>query len=147
MNHYLSRCKSTKESLVCGYSAGSLSASYCKPAAGIKTRYILISYPLSALWALTLFRSSPFTSALEAILENEDTPLLSIRGNKDQFTADSKYTQWESSMREKSKSTLTTFVKVDGADHFWSGKRYVQTMLDKVSEWLDGGVDDDEHPI
>lgn len=138
MDHYLSRCKSTQDSLLCGYSAGSLSASYCKPVPGIKIRYLLISYPLSVLWALTLFKSSPFTSALEGILEKADTPLLSVRGDKDQFTADSKYAQWESKMQEKSKSA--TFVKVAGADHFWSGKGYVQTMLGHVSSWLDEGV-------
>jgi alpha/beta superfamily hydrolase len=137
VKHYLGRCKSTQESLFCGYSAGSLSASFCKPVPGVKTRYLLISYPLSVLWALTLFKSSPFTSALEGILCAEDTPLLSIRGDKDQFTGDSKYTSWEARLGALSKTA--TFVTVAGADHFWSGKQHLQTLLGKVSEWLNEG--------
>lgn len=81
-----------------------------------------------------MFRSSPFTAALEAILSNENTPLLSIRGDKDQFTADSKYSQWEAKLGESAKSA--SFVKIEGADHFWSGKTHLNDMLAKVSEWL-----------
>lgn len=106
---------------------------------GVKARYLLISYPLSALWALTLFKSSPFTSALEGTLATEDTPFLSIRGDKDQFTAASKFTQWETRLGELSKTA--TFVTVEGADHFWSGKQHLQTLLEKVSEWLNQGGD------
>lgn len=121
--------------LLCGYSAGSLSASYCEPVPDVKTRYLLISYPLSALWALTLFRTSPFTSKLASIVSNAKVPFLSIRGDRDQFTADNKYKAWEKDLSQVGKNA--SFVRIEGADHFWSGKAQLQAMLDNVSAWLD----------
>ncbi|KAK9897039.1 alpha/beta-hydrolase [Cystobasidium minutum MCA 4210] len=136
--HYLERFNDAKEVLFCGYSAGSLSASYCDPLEQVKTRYLLISYPLSALWALTLFRTSPFSDKLSNIVRNGETPLLSIRGDQDQFTADKKYSVWET---EQSRiGDNSTFFKVEGADHFWSNKEHLQTMLDKISTWLSAGT-------
>lgn len=143
--------------LLCGYSAGSLAASYCTPThlqelinrrcrptppppmrqdndgggkpKTIKLRYLLISYPVSVLWALTLFRSSTFTTRLDALIElagrtsspSQSTPpsslsekeeqdsfppsvsvsvwVMSARGRRDQFTGDSKYIAWEDRLK------------------------------------------------
>lgn len=60
-----------------------------------RTRYILVSYPLGVLWALSLFRSGAYTSRIEALLQQQqdnDEPrndVLLLYGDTDQFTAKS----------------------------------------------------------
>lgn len=69
------------------------------------------------------------------MVSDEKCPSLSIRGDRDQFTADNKYKAWEKDMSQVAKNA--SFVRIEGADHFWSGKAQLQAMLDNVSAWLD----------
>jgi pimeloyl-ACP methyl ester carboxylesterase len=95
-----------------GYSAGSLAASRVRLAEErLRLRQCLISYPVGVLWALTLFRSTPFTRALEQI----DTPTLVIHGDSDQFTSSSSYAAWSAGLKPNFE-----VLACDDADHFWS---------------------------
>ena len=138
--HYASGNSTVAEVLLCGYSAGSLSASTCAPLPEpCKTRYLLISYPLSVLWALTLFRSSYFTDALQTRIKHASTaPILSIRGTRDQFTGDKAYKAWESTslLGASPDARSAKFVAIDSADHFWSNPGSKMEMLGAADDWL-----------
>lgn len=147
VDYYTQKLASTSESsslqdiLYCGYSAGSLSATMCTPHPVARTRYLLISYPLSVMWALTLFRPHAFSTRLTALARDAQLPLMFIRGDRDQFTGDSKYATWEKTLLEGSRQTL--FSKIEGADHFWSDREHLRKMLDNVTAWLEsngGGI-------
>ncbi|KDN43892.1 hypothetical protein K437DRAFT_268968 [Tilletiaria anomala UBC 951] len=99
-----------------GYSAGALYASSARrpaerriqlqpdvtpSAAALRTKYVLLSYPLDVLWALSLFRSGTYTKRLEALLQPPQAPrdadqaipidVLMVHGNEDQFTKKTSY--------------------------------------------------------
>lgn len=79
-----------------GYSAGSLPPILCRPPSNlssIRTRRLLVSYPLSVLWALTLFRSSTFTLGLEELMKDSSEVML-VYGTNDNFTGAGKYRSW-----------------------------------------------------
>lgn len=134
----------TLDLLLCGYSAGSLSASRCfhdsppPPSAScfsgvrVRIRHVLVSYPLSVLWALTSLRAGPFTSALGRLVARTARPdshddndggiaggakqdaVLSVRGTADQFTGDAKYRAWEARLRGMSGSAVPSSINADG---------------------------------
>ena len=135
----LSPSARTLDLLLCGYSAGSLSASRCfhdsslpcTSQSSVRIRYVLVSYPLSVLWALTGLRAGPFTSALERLVARTARPdshddddggisggakqaaVLSVRGTADQFTGDAKYGVWEARLRGMGGGTMFTNINAD----------------------------------
>lgn len=49
-------------------------------------RYLLISYPLDKLWALSLFAATRWKQRVAAITQLEQTRVLLVQGTTDQFT-------------------------------------------------------------
>jgi len=79
-----------------GYSAGSLSAILAQAPSFLSTsrvRRLLISYPLSVLYALTFFRAAPFNNGLETLVKG-GSEILTVFGTVDQFTGIEKYRTW-----------------------------------------------------
>ncbi|KAK4705603.1 uncharacterized protein P7C70_g597, partial [Phenoliferia sp. Uapishka_3] len=125
--------------LLSGYSYGSLAASSCLPPASystIRTRHLLISYPLSYLWALTLWRSSTFASTLRNIVASDNADVMAIMGHEDQFTGIETFRKWKEAL-EKDGGVAGRFrgVEVEGADHFWRGES-LGKFLKEVEGWL-----------
>jgi hypothetical protein len=103
---------------------------------------LFISYPLSVLWALTLFHSSTFTSGLKSLVEGkveeeegEGRRIMSVWGDGDQFTGVEKYRNWSKSFEGAGKAWRA--VEVSGADHFWGGEGKREEMIGEVLRWLD----------
>lgn len=98
------RERPTRDLLLVGYSAGSLAAAYAQPAvlsssSPIKCRRILISYPLSALWALTVFRSSPFVERVARLAASTSEQTLAVFGDRDEFTGIDAYRTWQQGLQ------------------------------------------------
>ncbi|KAI5477416.1 alpha/beta hydrolase, N-terminal domain protein [Pseudohyphozyma bogoriensis] len=115
-----------------GYSFGSLCASICPPPTSIPTRYVLISYPLSVMWALTAFRSSSFTSGLKERVATND--VLAVFGDEDNFSGVGKLRAWSEGLGEGTERFKS--VEVEGADHFWREREVKMRLLGEVREWL-----------
>ncbi|GAA6054984.1 hypothetical protein JCM3770_000478 [Rhodotorula araucariae] len=136
------------EILLCGYSFGSLAASSCPPPspppslphAQLRTSYLLISYPLSVLWALTSLHSGPPTSALHSLVARGENRVLALHGDKDDFSAIDKLRTWVAGLEVASAvKGMWRAVEVEGADHFWRDGRKKREMLETVREWVRGG--------
>ncbi|EGG12660.1 uncharacterized protein MELLADRAFT_101116 [Melampsora larici-populina 98AG31] len=129
---------------VLGYSHGALVASASTPillpadAPRLKTPLLLISYPVSYIWALTSFNASHFEKALQAQLTGSDEELLIIYGDSDQFTSQKAYRKWLDRLKSDispailQKNHLSTFEAK--TDHFWNGS--YSTLCQVVREWL-----------
>ncbi|GAA5850865.1 hypothetical protein JCM8547_009113 [Rhodosporidiobolus lusitaniae] len=132
--------KAKKQLLLAGYSFGALAASSCPPPSdpSIQTSYLLISYPLSVMWALCSFRSSPFSAALKERVREGKTRVLAVYGDGDQFSAVGKLRGWaEGLKRVEGTEGSSTAVEVEGADHFWREKEKKKRMLEAVHSWLE----------
>lgn len=127
--------------LLAGYSFGSLAASSCPTPSfpqPIQTYRLLISYPLSVTWALTLFRSSTFTSALDQTVAKGQEDVLAIWGDQDQFTAVGKFRSWDERVKGVDEGRgKWSGREVEGADHFWRTREVKREMLQAVVEWLE----------
>ncbi|GAA5863249.1 hypothetical protein JCM5353_008120 [Sporobolomyces roseus] len=129
--------------LLCGYSFGSLLASSCPPPPStaqftFETSYLLISYPLSVLWALTSFNSSRFTIALEDRARDGNRVCV-VYGDKDQFSGIAKLRDWSTRLKSmgSTRADNVRIVEVEGADHFWAKGETKREALEKVKEWLE----------
>lgn len=139
--------------LLAGYSAGSLPCVLCPSPSNLhlRTSRLLVSYPLSVLWALTAFRSSTFTSALKDLVasssastagEAREGGLLEIHGDSDQFTAVGKYQAWSDDLArcaagvEGEQQQRWKSVEVAGADHFWREREVKGRVLQEVVQWV-----------
>lgn len=103
--------------IIQGYSHGSLIASLCPPHPSIPTAYILLSYPLGPRSWLTMFNSSTYTSALNRLMTNNDTRILVVYTDNDEFTSLSSYESWLQTLAEHLQKVL-----IRGASHFWRGE-------------------------
>lgn len=128
--------------LLAGYSAGCLAASMFPslPSPSLEPsqftfEYLLISYPLSVVLLLTLYRSSAFHAALSA-LARSGAPVLALFGDSDQFTAVDKFRAWAAAAQEGGGHDGWKAVEVEGADHFWREADKRRAMLKAVSNWL-----------
>ncbi|KAJ3510086.1 hypothetical protein NLJ89_g4874 [Agrocybe chaxingu] len=72
--------------VILGYSHGSLIASLFPVIPGIKTSHVLLSYPLGPRAWLTLFNSSSYAKALEDLVHHDESNVLVIFGDSDEFT-------------------------------------------------------------
>ena len=117
-----------------GYSHGSLIASMhpvrSKAFPLVKLSHILLSYPLGPRSWLTLFHSSSYSEALEALVQHPDSNVLVIFGDQDEFTSQSKYATWASGLKGNVKT-----VEVKDASHFWSGRSGYE-LAEIVNKWL-----------
>ncbi|KAI8575320.1 hypothetical protein K450DRAFT_262378 [Umbelopsis ramanniana AG] len=136
MNHlFKSNAYPTISSIIiCGYSFGSMIAGSITPPADIPSRYLLISYPLSVMWALTSFHSTFFK---EQVMQRMDSandatsgPMLFIMGDRDQFTGLGALKRW---IADKATERTTLAVVPDG-DHFWFGME--ETLIQIIDSWL-----------
>ncbi|GAA6000858.1 hypothetical protein JCM10207_004693 [Rhodosporidiobolus poonsookiae] len=134
----------TAQLLLCGYSFGSLAASSCPPPSPpdvtLHTSYLLVSYPLSVLWALCFLRSSPFTAALTDRLRTGTERVLAVFGDADQFSAVGKLRKWAQGLeKEAGREGCWQAVEVEGADHFWLDREKKLRLLETVQSWLREG--------
>lgn len=104
----------------------------------LRTSYLLVSYPLSVLGPLTLFRSAPFRTGLQELASSTAHPVLLMYGAADQFTGISKYRPWADDLKGRTPSATVTATEVEGADHFWSGRR--SALCEFVDAWLEGNA-------
>lgn len=129
--------------LLAGYSFGALAASICAPPAGVRTSYLLLSYPLSVLWALTGFRASPFVRGLEEGVKRGRTTgerWLVVWGDEDQFTGVERLREWGGRLREMGGGGVEV-LEVEGADHFWGARGRKRGMMEGVMRWLEEGME------
>lgn len=138
--------------IIAGYSAGAMYASavrltsYPPPFTAAATTYLLISYPLDKLWALSCCKTSTWKRRMGAITPER---LVLVQGTQDQFTKAASYEAWVKELeseRGQSGSRTTTIAAstfhsetVQGADHFWSQLEHRQRLLDVVSRLARGG--------
>ncbi|GAA5936983.1 Mim2p [Sporobolomyces koalae] len=123
--------------VLCGYSFGSLLASFCTPPVSnsrftFDTRYLLLSYPLSVLWALTSFRSTSFARALETRATDRNK-ICVVFGDKDQFSSVLKLRKWSNHLVQFAGDNTVTVVEVEGADHFWARASDKRAALDGIA--------------
>ncbi|KAK9710210.1 hypothetical protein K7432_008601 [Basidiobolus ranarum] len=140
--------------VICGYSYGSVVASSFRPIdiPSVKLYYAFVSYPLSVVWLLTLWKCNWFFKRINEIMGisemdqtseqsslNESTnprPTLFIYGDRDQFTSLSSYQKWFNQF-----PTDLTNIKlslVEGCDHFWFGKE--KRIVKCIEDWLNDAV-------
>ena len=124
--------------LLAGYSYGTLAAASCPPPAShptLRTRHLLVSYPLSVLWALTLFNSSTSKRALLDLVKVPTADVLAVFGDSDQFSGVGPLRKWSEALEREGTGSFRG-VEVVGADHFWRGDELGQ-MMQVVWEWVE----------
>ncbi|KAJ4474263.1 Alpha/Beta hydrolase protein [Lentinula aciculospora] len=139
---------------IVGYSHGSLIASLYPRNTKMKTSHILISYPLGPRSYLTLFCSSTYVSKLRELILSQDSNILIIYGDQDEFTSVKRYGSWakelaelekesprepsrtsgQDNLLEQSQRGLTVCCR-SGASHFWRGRHGVW-LAEAVTKWL-----------
>ncbi|KAI8054984.1 Alpha/Beta hydrolase protein [Syncephalis plumigaleata] len=124
--------------LICGYSYGGMIAGAVDPQVVGDTplSLVLISYPYSVTWLLTLCRSSYFTDAFKQWLSRTSPPIpvLVITGNQDQFTSSKSYRRWIESLTKSYSGSNITFQLLDSIDHFWFGHEH--QLVESIQEWI-----------
>lgn len=117
-----------------GYSHGSLIASMHPVLSQafplVQISHILLSYPLGPRSWLTLFHSSSYSKALEALVQHPDSNVLLVFGDQDEFTSQSKYMTWASGLKGNVK-----IAEVKGASHFWRGHSG-HKLGEMVNKWI-----------
>ena len=116
-----------------GYSHGGLIASLHPVLPNIKTSHVLLSYPLSPRGWITMFNSSTYQSQLEMLVQDDNSNVLVIYGDEDEFTSISKYRRWSGEL--ESKATDVEKFEIAGGTHFWRG-RAGDEMQQSVIGWL-----------
>ncbi|GAA5928998.1 hypothetical protein JCM10213_004964 [Rhodosporidiobolus nylandii] len=129
------------ELLLAGYSFGSLAATSCPPPSrrclSIRTSYLVVSYPLSVLWALTFLQSGRFTAALRDLVRRGGSCVLTVFGDADNFSSVDKLRSWAAGLeKEQGSDSCWTAVEVEGVDHFWREREKKRALLDVVRRWL-----------
>ncbi|GAA5979138.1 hypothetical protein JCM10908_002817 [Rhodotorula pacifica] len=122
--------------LLAGYSYGSLAASACPPPAETadvcyETSYLLVSYPLSVVWALCALQTSYFVSALDK--HSQTHCVLAVNGDQDQFTAVEKFRSWSTGLADSDRFQA---VEITGADHFWRQRDKKAALLSAIHNWI-----------
>ncbi|KPV77046.1 uncharacterized protein RHOBADRAFT_42259 [Rhodotorula graminis WP1] len=152
----------TYDLLLCGYSFGSLAASSSPPPAAptsapaaaaaaaaasstLRTSYLLLSYPLSVLWALTALHPGPATTALRSLVERGEARVLAVHGTRDDFSGVERLRRWAADFERAAPARgqaegLWRAVEVEGADHFWRDGESKSEMLEAVRGWVREGV-------
>ncbi|KAG2180098.1 hypothetical protein INT43_003886 [Umbelopsis isabellina] len=120
--------------ILCGYSFGSMIAGSIDPPSQIPTRYLLISYPLGVMWALSSFRGRFYRERamqkIQSASQPTGSPILFLIGERDQFTGLNTFKKWIGD----SENDVVKVHIVPDADHFWFGKEDVLQKI--VDSWL-----------
>ncbi|CAO3654249.1 unnamed protein product [Cunninghamella echinulata] len=119
-----------------GYSYGSMIASTMKETS-IQTYYILISYPLSVVWALSTTKMNYFKSQVKQLIQENLHPVLLIYGDQDQFTSEKSYQSWINiilSDKDHQDYNNIQYKKIDDVDHFWFGNE--NRLINDINSWI-----------
>lgn len=118
-----------------GYSHGSLIASVQQMLPPpVKTAHVLLSYPLGPRGWLTMFHSNSYTTKLVELVHDENSNVLVIFGDEDEFTSVSKYRIWGEQLQGDTNGRLE-LVEITGGTHFWRGEAGEQ-LESVVQGWL-----------
>ncbi|KAI9308575.1 Alpha/Beta hydrolase protein [Cunninghamella echinulata] len=121
---------------ICGYSYGSMIASTMKETS-IQTYYILISYPLSVIWALSTTKMNYFKTQMRQLIQENLHPVLIIYGDQDQFTSEKSYQSWINTIlsdKDHQDYNNIQYKKLDDVDHFWFGNEY--RLIEYINSWI-----------
>ncbi|GAA5855368.1 hypothetical protein JCM9279_001700 [Rhodotorula babjevae] len=139
--------------LLCGYSFGSLAASSCPPpaappshpSAALRASYLLLSYPLSVLWALTALHTAAPTSALRSLVAHGEARVLAVHGTEDDFSGVERLRGWAGELERvaamEGRDGAWRAVEVEGADHFWRDRERKREMLEAARSWVREGLE------
>lgn len=102
----------------------------------IPTYYILISYPLSVLWALSTTKMNYFKSQINQLLKNNQRPVLIVYGDQDQFTSEKSYQTWLNTIISTTTDDhrIIQYKKFDGVDHFWFDHEHL--LFNYIITWI-----------
>jgi len=125
-----------KTILLCGYSYGSMIAGAVNVPAGIDVKYLLISYPLSVMWSLTLFGANKFLNPVKVVVCKKESNALFLHGDRDQFTSSEKFKKWliRNDVSEWRDGNAGGWKVLPDVDHFWFDKE--QKLLQILESWL-----------
>jgi len=129
--------------LIVGYSHGSLiAAQHPVLPSPVRTSHILLSYPLDKRALLTLFHSNAHATALKSLLQSDQSNVLVVCGDHDEFTTCESYKAWIDELREcaGASESLETHL-VHGATHFWRDYDAVE-LRQKVENWVSKSMSD-----
>jgi alpha/beta superfamily hydrolase len=110
-----------------GYSFGSMIATKAAIEIPNLIGLISISYPSQVMWALTLFNSNEFTSALPQL---PDVPKLFISTKGDTFSSE---LNWKTTVDQA--SDPKELVMLDG-NHFWTDDLSYGQLVDTLTNWV-----------
>ncbi|CAO3648812.1 unnamed protein product [Cunninghamella blakesleeana] len=122
---------------ICGYSYGSMIAAAMKETS-IPTYYIIISYPLSVLWALSTIKMNYFKSQINQLMKDNQYHTLIIFGDHDQFTSEKSYQNWLNTITPAISTDdhhKLQYKKIEGVDHFWFD--HEQLLFNYIITWID----------
>lgn len=115
-----------------GYSHGSLIASLLPLFPSVKTSHVLISYPLGPRSWLTLFKSSSYDAALKGLIKQDNSNVLIVYGDQDEFTSLNKYQAWSSELIGGGNVEVR---EIHNGSHFWRGKSAMD-LIAVMKEWM-----------
>ena len=104
-------------------------------AAPIKTRHILLSYPLDKRGLLTLFSSNSYARRLSDLIQDSEARVLVLFGDRDEFTSVQNYDTWAALLRETARDGVLQVTCIEDATHFWR-PRTMEAMHSVVNKWL-----------
>jgi dienelactone hydrolase len=117
-----------------GYSHGALITSlHPVLPSPIKTSHLLLSYPLGPRSFLTLFHGGTYTNRLNKLINNPQSNVLIVYGDRDEFTGAETYEGWVAELRKNDGEFRVELVQ--GATHFW-GLRSGQRLKEIVEGWV-----------
>ena len=94
-------------------------------ASGIDTAHLLLSYPLSPRWLLTLFRGATYQQGLEELVQRTDARVLVVYGDEDEFTGESAYRAWAEALERTGRVRC---VRIGGGTHLWRGADLLEAV-------------------
>ena len=107
--------------------------------APMRTRHILLSYPLGQISLLTFFASNTYSHTLSALIRDPEAHVLILFGDRDEFTASGKYITWTAQLCEEANDWSLQISCIEGANHFWAASA-IERMHIEVSTWLENSA-------
>jgi alpha/beta superfamily hydrolase len=115
-----------KSVILVGYSYGAISISAAAKHIPDVIASVLISYPVSMSWALTLGNGKKY---LEAYKSAPQHPKLLLMGSNDNFTSKTAFESFCSGLPDPK-----SVVVVAGCDHFWA--EFEENLMGLVRQWI-----------